>query len=99
MRKLGPHRGRVNAVSFSIDGGHLLTAGGEPGVFGEARLWNVADGTLVRSFQAHQDSLYAAALSPDGRLLATSSYDQQIKLWDPGTGRAPHAVGAQRRGI
>ncbi len=87
VRKLGPHRGRVNAVSFSNDGGHLLTAGGEPGVFGEARLWNVADGTLVRSFQAHQDSLYAAALSPDGRLLATSSYDQQIKLWDPGTGK------------
>ena len=65
----------------------MLSAAGEPGVFGEARLWNVADGKLVRTFQGHQDSLYAAVLSPDGKLLATSSYDQQIKLWDAATGK------------
>ncbi len=33
------------------------------------------------------DSLYAAVLSPDGKLLATSSYDQQIKLWDAASGK------------
>ena len=86
-RTLGPHRGRVNAVSFSKDGGTLLSAAGEPGVFGEVRLWNVADGQLVRTFQGHQDSLYAAVLSPDGKILATSSYDQQIKLWDAASGK------------
>ncbi|MBI3839482.1 MAG: pre-peptidase C-terminal domain-containing protein [Planctomycetia bacterium] len=87
VRKLGPHRGRINAVSFSKDGSQLLSAAGEPGVFGEVRLWNAADGGLVRTFQGHQDSLYAAVLSPDGKLLATSSYDQQIKLWDAASGK------------
>jgi WD40 repeat protein len=86
-RKLGPHRGRVTAVAFSADGARLVAAGGEPGVFGEARLWNVADGGLVRAFQGHQDSLYAAVISPDGKTLATAGYDQQIKLWDVATGK------------
>ena len=45
-----------------------------------------ADGQLVRTFQGHHDSLYAAVLSPDGKLLATSSYDQQIKLWNVADG-------------
>ena len=39
------------------------------------------------SFTGHADSLYAAALSPDGKLLATGSYDQQIKLWDVASGK------------
>jgi len=86
-RKLTGHRGRINSVSFSKDGAQLVVAAGEAGLFGEARIWNVADGTLRRMVQAHSDSMYSALLSPDGRLLATSSYDQQIKLWEAETGR------------
>ena len=86
-RQLGPHRGRINAVSFSKDGKRLLAAAGEPGVVGEVRLWNVADGQPAGVFEGHSDSLYAAVLSPDGKLLATSSYDQQIKLWDAANGK------------
>jgi len=87
VRRLAPHRGRVNAVSFSADGARLLAAAGEPGVAGEVRLWNVADGNAAGTFEGHADSLYAAVLSPDGKLLATSSYDQQIKLWDAASGK------------
>jgi WD40 repeat protein/mono/diheme cytochrome c family protein len=87
VRVLAPHRGRVSAVGFSKDGSQLLSAAGEPGVFGEARLWSLADGRLVRMFQGHQDSVYAAVLSPDGRSIATASYDQQIMLWDAADGK------------
>jgi len=87
LRLLGPHRGRVNAVAFSRDGKQVLAAAGEPGVFGEVRLWNLADGSLARVITGHQDSLYAAVISPDGALLATSGYDQQIKLWNVATGQ------------
>ncbi len=48
--------------------------------------WKAVDGTLVRKFEGHADALYAMALSPDGRLLATGSYDQKIKLWDLASG-------------
>lgn len=87
VRRLVSVSGRVNAVSFSADNARLTAAAGEPGLFGEARLWSVADGQLAGAFKGHQDALYAATLSPDGKLLATSSYDQQIKLWDVASGR------------
>lgn len=85
--KLASHRGNVNAVTFSTDGQYVICAAGEPGLFGEARLWKVADGSLVKVFQGHKDSLYAVRLSPDGNLLATGSYDSTIKLWNVADGK------------
>jgi WD40 repeat protein len=86
-RTLEGHRGRVTSLAFAKDGVTLVAAAGEPGAFGEARLWSVADGKLIRMIQGHQDSLYAAVPSPDGAMLATSSYDQQIKLWEIANGK------------
>ena len=86
LHKLSGHRGSVNAIAFSDDGQYFVAAAGEPGLFGEARLWKVADGSLVKVFQGHKDSVYAVRLSPDASLLATGSYDSSIKLWDVGSG-------------
>jgi WD40 repeat protein len=85
-RLMGIH-GNVNALVFSKDGEFLFGGGGQPGISGEARQWKVADGSLVRNFEGHKDALYSAALSPDGKILATGSYDQKIKLWEVETGR------------
>ncbi len=86
-RTLTGHQGNVNAVLFSQDGSQLFAVAGQPGVSGEVRQWNVADGTLVRTFAGHKDAIYSAALSPDGKILATGSYDQKIKLWNVETGQ------------
>lgn len=83
---LADHRGSVTAVSFSADGTKLVTAAGEAGLFGEARVYNVADGALLRTIVGHRDALYAVALSPDGALLATAGYDEQIVLWSVESG-------------
>jgi len=82
-----PARGQVTDVEFSQDGKLLVTAAGEPGVFGEAQLFDVASGKPVRTFTGHRDSLYAAAISPDAKTVATASYDQTVKLWDAATGK------------
>jgi hypothetical protein len=79
--------GNVNAVGYSADGSMLFTAGGEPGLFGELTLWNTNDWTLQRKLRGHRDALLSAALSPDGKLAATGSYDQSIRLWDTSTGK------------
>jgi WD40 repeat protein len=34
----------------------------------------------------HSDDVYSIAFSPDGRMLATGSHDNTIKLWDVATG-------------
>ncbi len=85
--KLAGQRGSVNAVSFSDDGLWLVAGAGEPGLFGEARIWNVADRSLVKTVQGHKDSVYAVRLSPDRSVLATGGYDGLILLWDTSTGK------------
>jgi WD40 repeat protein len=53
------------------------------------KLWKL-EGTVVKeaqTFRGHKDSLYAVAVSPDNRFLATGGYDQLIILWDLATGK------------
>src|SRR5882724_63792 len=87
IRTLSGPKGNVNSVLFSPNGSELFAAGGEPAIAGEMRQWRVADGELLRIFSGHKDAIYAMALSPDGKMLATGSYDQKIKLWDIVTGK------------
>ncbi len=87
VRKLEGHHGTHNAVAFSPDGSEVFAVSGENSLYGGVKQWKVADGTLVRTIQGHKDMLYSLAVSPDGKILATGSYDQQIKLWDTSTGK------------
>jgi hypothetical protein len=87
IRTLSGHHGNVNALVVSAHGHRLYAAGGEDARFGEIKVWNVADGSLIRTLQGHKDAIYSIALSPDGKILATGSYDQKIKLWEVATGK------------
>jgi WD40 repeat protein len=82
IRTLSGIRGSANDLVFTADGATLITASGQPGVGGEVHIWNVANGASLATLAGHADAIYSLAVSPDGSVLASGSYDQKIILWD-----------------
>jgi len=65
--------------AFSHDGKFLATAGGINNV---VQLWDTSSGTLLKTWKRHTDYVVGLAFSSDGSILASSSIDHTIKLWD-----------------
>jgi WD40 repeat protein len=79
---------RVTSVSFSEDSKLLLAASGIPSRRGELVLFSTADGNpVLRIPQAHDDVVYSAALSPDGRRIASAGADRYLRTFDATTGQ------------
>jgi WD40 repeat protein len=70
--------GKVQAVTFTADGKHLVTAG--PGR--DVILWEASTGKPVRTLKGHGDAVLSLALAPDGRVLATGDESGEARLWD-----------------
>jgi small GTP-binding protein len=45
------------------------------------RLWEASSGQVLRTLEGHQASVWSVAWSPDGRHLASGSYDSDWRLW------------------
>lgn len=84
--------GKINALSYSSDGSHLVAATGITGLYGRTDLYTASDDTLLRSFGGHRDIVIDAELSPDGELLATCSYDHKIVIWRVQDGSKLHEI-------
>jgi WD40 repeat protein/formylglycine-generating enzyme required for sulfatase activity len=50
------------------------------------KLWRAGSGALLRTLPGHPNSVYSLAWSPDGRSLASGSYDHAVKLWNAASG-------------
>jgi WD40 repeat protein len=65
------------AYSFTPDGSGVVSGG----VNGVLAAYN-KNGSKQGGFLGHEDSIFAVALSPDGRFLLSGSADQTLRLWN-----------------
>ena len=75
FNSLAGHKAGVTALAFMP--GVLASASED----GKVTLWNVKDGTEMKSWVAHNGGALWAEFSPDGRL-ATCGRDKVAKIWD-----------------
>jgi RNA polymerase sigma factor (sigma-70 family) len=71
-------------VALSPDGTKLATRNGE---HGQIHLWELATGKRLTPQGGHQRPIGSVAFSPDGKTLATGSWDDTLRLWDPSSGK------------
>ena len=77
-----PHSDTVFAVDFSRDGQYIASCGSDRFI----KVFQVNDGSFVRSFEGHTHHVLGVAWSADGRELASSGADMVMKIWDFRTG-------------
>ncbi len=87
------HTQNVTGVAFSPDGLTFASVSGSSIAVpqaaskpGELILRNTQTGKLVRKLEGHGGPLTGVAYHPDGKLIATSSWDRTTKIWDATTG-------------
>ncbi len=79
---LADHPGPISSLQITPDGQTLIAAGGRPGMFGALTTWDLRRSARLADARGHADAILSAALAPDGKTLATASYDRLVKLWD-----------------
>jgi WD40 repeat protein len=64
-------------VVFTPDCQRALTGGPDQKV----RLWEVATGRLLQTFEGHTDGVTGLVVTPDGRTVYSCSRDRTIRVW------------------
>ncbi|WP_165245105.1 c-type cytochrome domain-containing protein [Paludisphaera soli] len=80
---------RTYDVAFSKDGKWMATAGGDPGLYGLAKLYALEPGAepkFVRDMAEAQDAVFAVAFSPDGAKVAAAGADRVLRVYDTAKG-------------
>ena len=107
-RTLKGHSHRIHSVIFTSNG-QILISGSEDNTI---RLWNVTTGENIKTYTAHTDAsgshggsplslegVKSLALSPDGKTLASGSYDGEVRLWDTKTGELKSQLAGHSKGV
>jgi WD40 repeat protein len=89
------HDGDVVAVTYAPDGKTLATASEDQTI----RFWDAATGKPTDKIAVKGEKLAALAFAPDGRVLASGSWDEPtVCLWDLARGNKPRRLPGHKGG-
>jgi WD40 repeat protein len=100
LRRIRSENNAINSVDASL-GTKIFSASWD----GKLRFWNLQEGRLVRSINAHSPKAEAVAVSPDGRFVVsgdskdygakTIQTRRSLKVWDAASGRLLRSLSGQ----
>jgi WD40 repeat protein len=73
-----PHSDLVTGLAYSSDGAMLASCSADKFV----KIWNSADGALMKSLEGHTGGVLGIAWSADNKQLASVGSDSALKLWN-----------------
>jgi WD40 repeat protein len=68
----------VLSISFSPDSKFIVTGNSDKTV----KLWNVNEGTVIRTLDGHTNIVNSLSFSADGRFITSGSKDKTVRIWD-----------------
>jgi hypothetical protein len=58
------------------------------------KLWNTDTGAALKTLSGHTDQVFAVAISPDGNLVASGTWNGEVKVWKVADGTVARAINA-----
>ncbi|UCJ12398.1 MAG: hypothetical protein JWS08_00775 [Phormidium sp. PBR-2020] len=86
--KLEAHSNWVISIALNSDGTQIVSASND----GSVRLWDVATGELLHSFDGHQAPVHSTEFNNQGTQVVSAAWDGTLKLWDVATGELLHSL-------
>lgn len=90
-RTVKAHKGWIRSLVVSPDGKLLASGGNDLTV----RLWNLADGKMVREFSGHERHIYSLMFHPSGEFLLSGDLKGVIHQWEVASGKKVRSFDAK----